>query len=330
MSSTLPRPAYDPELEVVLAKLNFTPTVTVAHIDKVRAASSINIGDVLAGRPVEHEERTITGQGGDLVISIFRALPSKTNTMEGSPTDIDPLHPGIYYTHGGGMIAGNRFLGIGGILDWVVELGAVCVSVEYRLPPEHPDPAPIEDCYAGLLWTCKHVDELGINQDNLIIAGCSAGGGLAAGTALLARDRGIPALRAQVLICPMLDDRNITVSSQQYVEEGTWSRGSNQTGWTCLLGERRGGDQVSIYAAPSRATDLAGLPPAFIDVGSAEVFRDEAVSYATQLWASGVQAELHVWPGGFHGFNLLAPNATLSTIANETRSAWLRRTLALA
>jgi len=329
MPSTLPRPAYDPELGAILATLNFTPTVTVAHIDRVRALSSPSIDDVLAGRAIEHEERTIVGPGGDLVVSIFRAPRRTTSAMRGSLNEVESAHPGIYYTHGGGMIAGNRFLGIGGILDWAIELDAVCVSVEYRLPPEHPDPAPIEDCYEGLLWTSKHAGELGIDPTNLIIAGSSAGGGLAAGTALLARDRGTPALHAQVLICPMLDDRNITVSSQQYVGEGTWSRDSNQTGWTCLLGERRGGDHVSIYAAPSRATDLAGLPPAFIEVGSAEVFRDEAVSYATRLWASGVQAELHVWPGGFHGFNLLVPNATLSTIANETRSAWLRRKLAL-
>lgn len=226
------------------------------------------------------------------------------------------------------MIAGNRFLGISGILDWVEDMGVLCVSVEYRLPPEHPDPAPIEDCYAGLEWMHNNAAELGVDVTNMVIVGSSAGGGLAAGTALMARDRGTVDLRAQVLICPMLDDRIMTVSSQQYIGEGTWSRDSNQTGWACLLGPRRGGTNVGIYAAPARATNLAGLPQTFIDVGSAEVFRDEAVSYATQLWANGVQAELHVWPGGFHGFDLLVPKATLSTIAIATRTAWLRRTLA--
>jgi acetyl esterase/lipase len=153
----------------------------------------------------------------------------------------------------------------------------------------------------------------------LIIAGSSAGGGTAAGTALLSRDRGGPRLCGQVLICPMLDDRNETISSHQYVEEGSWSRGSNLLGWTCLLGDRRGGDQVSIYAAPARATDLSRLPPAFIDVGSAEVFRDEAVNYASLLWKSEVQAELHVFAGGFHGFDLLVPNAGFSIAAREAR-----------
>ena len=140
-----------------------------------------------------------------------------------------------------------------------------------------------------------------------------------------ARSTGGQILMLHHCICPMLDDRNVTVSSQQYVEEGTWSGNSNQTGWTCLLGERCGQENVSIYAAPSRAIDLFKLPPTFIDVGSAEVFRDEAVAYATLLWKSRVQTELHVWPGGFHGFEFLAPNATLSIIARETRSAWVRR-----
>jgi acetyl esterase/lipase len=125
----------------------------------------------------------------------------------------------------------------------------------------------------------------------------------------------------------MLDDRNETASSYQYIGEGSWSRGSNLTGWSCLLGRRRGGADISIYAAPSCANNLSGLPPTFVDVGSAEGFRDEAVNYAILLWKAGVQAELHVWPGGVHGFDLLAPNAALSVIDRDTRSKWVRRTL---
>ncbi|KAL4802841.1 Alpha/Beta hydrolase protein [Aspergillus unguis] len=326
MPSSLPRPPYDPELEPILRRFKFTPTVTTAHIEGVRKKSSPTVDDALAGREISHEERTVLGSGGssDLKVSIFRQAPMTIRPASSSRFE---NRPGIFYTHGGGMIAGNRFLGIGVILDWVEEFDMVCVSIEYRIPPEHPDPTPIEDCYAGLKWTSMNAKSLGINPDCLMIAGSSAGGGLAAGTALLARDRGGPLLYAQVLICPMLDDRNVTVSSQQYVDEGTWSRDSNQTGWKCLLGERCGQENVSIYAAPSRATDLSKLPPAFIDVGTAEVFRDEAVAYATLLWKSGVQAELHVWSGGFHGFDLLAPNATLSINAREARSAWVRRLL---
>jgi acetyl esterase/lipase len=126
----------------------------------------------------------------------------------------------------------------------------------------------------------------------------------------------------------MIDDRNDTVSSQQIEGVGVWDRTSNLTGWTALLGDRRGGDDVSIYAAPARATDLAGLPPAFIDVGSAEVFRDEAVAYAGAIWAAGGEAELHVWAGGFHGFNALAPGTDLAVAANRARDDWLARLLA--
>ena len=125
----------------------------------------------------------------------------------------------------------------------------------------------------------------------------------------------------------MLDDRDATVSSAQIDGVGLWDRQSNRMGWTCLLGERRGTDEVSIYAAPARATDLSGLPPAFIDCGSAEVFRDEDVAYASALWAAGVQAELHVWPGGFHGFDMVAPDSALSKAMLAARRAWVARLL---
>jgi acetyl esterase/lipase len=148
------------------------------------------------------------------------------------------------------------------------------------------------------------VDELGIDPSRLIIAGASAGGGLAAGTTLLARDRRGPALMGSLLMCPMIDDRNLTPSSHQIDGVGVWDRGSNEMGWRALLGERRGTESVSIYASPSRATDLSGLPPTFIDVASAEVFRDEAVAYASRIWADGGIAELHVVPGGYHGLDV--------------------------
>lgn len=143
----------------------------------------------------------------------------------------------------------------------------------------------------------------------------------------MARDRQGPALIGQVLMYPMLDDRDRTVSSAQFEGVGVWDRGSNAMGWTALLGERRGTDDVSVYAAPARASDLAGLPPAFIDCGSAEVFRDEDVAYATALWHAGVQAELHIWPGGFHGFDLTAPHTALAHAMTATRNAWVARTL---
>jgi acetyl esterase/lipase len=225
------------------------------------------------------------------------------------------------------MIMGDNRTGIAGMLDLVEKFGLIVVSVEYRLAPEWPYPAAIDDCYAGLVWTAAHGEELGIDTERLLIAGASAGGGLAAAAALMARDLGGPPLIGQVLMCPMLDDRNETPSSYELDGEGIWDRVSNLTGWTALLGDKRGGPDVSPYAAPARATDLSGLASAFIDVGSVETFRDEDVDYATRIWRAGGEAELHVWPGGFHGFEMMAPDATLSRAARAARIGWIERLL---
>lgn len=319
---TIPRPPFDAECEAVLPQLAtvMPPTVTTDMIPTLRETSAALFPSVEASigeRPVDVEHRTIPGPEGapDLEISILR--------RRGGPATA----PGVYYTHGGGMFMGNRFLGAEQLAAWVDELGVVVVTVEYRLAPEHPDPAPVEDCYAGLAWTAANAAEIGIDPTRLVITGESAGGGLAAGTALLARDRGGPALAGQLLIYPMLDDRDETFSTEQFDGVGLWDKGSNLAGWTALLGERRGTASVSHYAAPARAEDLSGLPPTFIDVSSTETFRDESVAYAARLWAAGVQAELHVWPGGFHGFDLFVPTARISIEARAARTAWLKRLL---
>lgn len=318
MKSALPRPAYDEELGRVLAELNFPVNITPALIPSIRKPVPA-IKDILGAQPISHEERSIPGPHGPITIAIF--CPSST-------TPTSQTRPTLLWMHGGGFFSGNRFGSIQNQLDLVTQLDVICISVEYRLGPEHQDPAPLDDCYAALVWVGDHLSELGIDPARLMIGGSSAGGGLAAGVALYARDHGGPALCAQLLQCPMLDDRLETLSSRQYVDEGTLSRESCETGWDALLGTRRGGEGVSIYAAPGRATDLSGLPPAFIEVGSAETLRDENVAYASLLWASGVQAELHVWPGAFHRFQAFAPKAALTQIADETRVAWVKRTWA--
>jgi acetyl esterase/lipase len=319
--ATPPRPPFDPELEAVLAVLadRIPPVMTPEMVEQVRKAPPQNVSaDDLRAAGLTRRDVTIPGHlGDDILVSVVRRAD---HTGHG---------PGIYHTHGGGMVTGDRFAGLAQTLPWIVDHDAVMVTVEYRLAPEYPDPYPVEDCYAGLLWTAAHAEELGIDPARLIIAGASAGGGLAAGTALLARDRQGPRLAGQVLVYPMLDDRDRTVSSAQMAGVGVWDRASNVMGWTALLGERRGTDDVSVYAAPARARDLSGLPPAFIDCGSAEVFRDEDVAYASALWAAGVQAELHVWPGGFHGFDMVAPHTALARAMTAARNDWVARLLSV-
>ncbi|MCV7335920.1 alpha/beta hydrolase [Mycolicibacterium senegalense] len=317
MHGPIARLPFDPELEAILAAVSDQiPDVTLDTIDELRRAPApgqVTDGELAAAGLVRRDVMIEGYQGAELVCSII------------ARRDKSGVGPGIYHTHGGGMIVGNRMAGISQVMPWIVEHDAVAVTVEYRIAPEFPDPYPVEDCYAGLLWTADHAVELGIDLDRMIIAGTSAGGGLAAGNALMARDRSGPRLAGQVLMCPMLDDRDQTASSAQWDAEGIWIRSSNVTGWTALLGDRRGTSDVSIYAAPARATDLSGLPPAYIDCGSAEVFRDEDVAYATSLWSCGVQAELHVWPGGFHGFDLIAPHAALAQAAISTRNNWVAK-----
>jgi acetyl esterase/lipase len=320
MTTALPRPPYDPDLEAVLALDDRIPaTITPEMIPRLRkgAPLAVDPNPILADAGISRRDVQIPGYlGADIVISI---LQKEGRTGMG---------PGVYYVHGGGMIMGDRWAGIQQFVPWILRFDAIVVTVEYRLAPEFRDPIPVEDCYAGLVWTAANAEDLGVDPSRLIIAGTSAGGGLAAGTTLLARNRHGPALAGQVLIYPMLDDRDTTVSAAQFEGVGVWDRTSNITGWAALLGDRAGTDDVSIYAAPGRAEDLSGLPPTFIDCGSAEVFRDEDVAYATALWQAGGQAELHIWPGGFHGFDTAAPDHVLAKAMTRARDEWIGRIFA--
>jgi acetyl esterase/lipase len=228
------------------------------------------------------------------------------------PRRARPDAPGLYSIHGGGMVMDDRFADLPRLVALIEEFGFVCATVEYRLAPEHPHPAPLEDCYAGLVWFAA---EFGFSR--LIVGGGSAGGGLSAGVALLARERGGPALAGQLLLCPMLDDR-----TSADLPGLVWTREANDFGWRSLLN-----GQISPYAAPARMTDLAGLPPAFVEVGGAELFRDEDVAYAQRLAQAGVPTELHVWAHAHHGFDRFAPEAEVTRAALAARSSWLRRLL---
>jgi acetyl esterase/lipase len=311
-----PPPPFDPELAAALAAVGDLGAFTAGSIPAMRRSGvppRVSDDELRRGGVFEVEERPIPGSTVSLLIC--------------RPTAATGRVPVLYYIHPGGMVLGDNRLGVRDPLDWAEEFGLAVVSVEYRLAPEHPHPAPAGDCYAGLEWTASHAGELGLDPDRIIVVGGSAGGGLSAAVALMARDRGGPALLAQMLLCPMLDDRNDSPSSRQMAGLGVWDRAAMQISWTALLGDACGGPDVSPYAAPARATDLSGLPPAYIDVGSAETFRDEDVAYAARIWQAGGQAELHVWPGAYHGFEAFAPGAALTRDAGEARVRWLRRVL---
>ncbi|MEU7416398.1 MULTISPECIES: alpha/beta hydrolase [Streptomyces] len=318
-------PPFDPELAAALELIKdlVPPSLTMEDIETVRQGPGMRMLadlDLTAGGAFAVEERAVPGPQGAPEISLLICTPT-------GPAPARP-RPVVYHVHGGGMVVGTNRVGVDVALEWARELDLVVVSVEYRLAPEHPHPAPVEDVYAGLLWTAEHAGELGADPERIVIAGASAGGGLTAALALMLRDREGPRPIGQLLLCPMLDDRNDTPSTHQMAGLGVWDRTANDTGWTALLGERRGGPDVSPYAAPARAEDLSGLPPAFLDVGSAETFRDEVVAFASRLWQAGGIAELHVWPGGFHGFDGFAPQAALSRSARAAHLDWLRRLLA--
>jgi len=312
-------PPFDRELDGPLrAILAGRPSLTEDIIHERRAAgASLTDEEIRRDGAFTVSERSIPGPFGD--VGLLICVPTAATTPP----------PVVYNTHGGGMVAGNnRTSELRGELDRAQALGCAVVAVDYRLAPEYPDPAPVEDCYAGLAWLAAHGADLGVDTSRIVLSGNSAGGALAAALALLARDRGGPPVLGQLLQFPMLDDRCDSPSVRQLETVGMWDGRSNRTGWTALLGERRGTADVSPYAAPARATDLSGLPPAFIEVGSVEALRDEGVEYATRLWRAGGEAELHVWAGAFHSFDEWVPTAEVSRAAHDARVSWLRRVLA--
>jgi len=302
-----------------------TPALNRQTLEMIRPYAALPADTALAGHQVDRREISITSFDGTPIPLVVLG-PAGRDITRSDITGGDA--PCIYWVHGGGMIMGDRYSQIDIPLDWLAEFGAVVVSVDYRLAPEVSGTTAVEDCYAGLLWTAEHAAELGVDPGKLVIAGTSAGGGLAAGAALLARDRNGPALAGQILIGPMLDHRNDTTSSLQFDDgDVIWSRSANAFGWESVLADI-GDGPVPSCVSPALAEDLSGLPSTYIDVGSAEVFRDEAVAYATRIWAAGGRAELQVWSGGCHGFDALFPHAALSRTARRTRSDWLGRVLA--
>jgi acetyl esterase/lipase len=310
------RPPLDPDIAEALALRS--DVVTTLELEQVPALRAL--------APV-HSEADLTWDG---LFELSRHAAPGTHGNEVELVILRPRDtvtpPVIYHVHGGGLVVGTSTDILPVLVRLAARVGAAVAAVEYRLAPEARYPAAVEDVYSGLVWLAENARDLGLDPARIVIDGVSAGGGLAAAAALLSRDRRGPALAGQMLICPMLDDRNDSASGHQMAGSGAWDRTANETGWAAYLGDLPR-EEVPIYASPGRATDLSGLPPTYIDVGSAETFRDEDVAYAAGIWAAGGDAELHVWPGGVHGFDALAPDAPLSRDAREARARWLERRL---
>ncbi|KAJ9613526.1 hypothetical protein H2200_003468 [Cladophialophora chaetospira] len=266
---------------------------------------------------VEQQEHKFTTSAG-IELSIYSFI-KKSAATPGTPG------PAICHFHGGGMILGNVAQQAKGLAYHVQLTGVPYFSVEYRLAPESKGTNLVEDCYAGLEWLSKNAAKFNVDPARIAVSGESAGGGLAAGTALMARDKGLsPPLAKQILIYPMLDDRNLT-ANEKLEPFAFWKNNDNITAWTALLGEEKAGKpdaDVSYYCAPARAKSLKGLPPTYIDIGGLDIFRDEDFEYASRLAKEDIEVEFHVYPGVPHAFELLAPTCipTQKAMANRVRA----------
>ena len=285
---------FDPELAELVAgiPLGSIENLAEARADIAEMSRAGSVGFDLTGVAVE--DRTVPGPAGapEVPVRIYR------------PEAADPAVPALLYLHGGGFVLGSIETEHAGAASLSRALGSVVVSVEYRLAPEAPFPAGFEDCYAALVWLAGEAGALGVDPDRIAVFGQSAGGGLAAAVALAARDRGGPPLCFQFLGIPELDDRLETASMRAFVDTPLWHRPNAVLSWRYYLGDEPG--EVSPYAAPARATDLSGLPPAYVSTMEYDPLRDEGIEYALRLLRAGVSVELHSFAGTFHGSGLFA------------------------
>lgn len=314
------RHLVDPELVAILDLIPSTP-LTAENLATSRAnAAAMVAGMVMPEYPnLSVSERYVPGPEGAPDVRILLYQPMQT----AQPT------AGLLWLHGGGYVSGSVDTEDIRARAMAAELGCVLVSVDYRLAPETPFPGAIEDCYAVLRWLHANAEAVGVDSRRLAVGGGSAGGGLAAALALLARDRGEIPLTFQVLIAPMLDDRTVTLDPPHpYTGQFMWTHESNRFGWSALLDQEPGSEGISPYAAAARAANLEHLPPTFIAVGALDLFLEEDMEYARRLIRAGVPTELHVYPGVYHGFQMV-PNASVTQAVVRDQISAIRRAFKL-
>ncbi|WP_319453361.1 MULTISPECIES: alpha/beta hydrolase [unclassified Mycobacterium] len=310
--------AFDPELAAVAGLIPDLATVDIPTMRAVTAEMFSSAMGELDHSGLDVRDELVPGAAGDPDVRLRIYTPDQ------------PMGPAaVYYVHGGGFIIGSIDMFDGESVRLARQLGVVVVSVEYRMAPEHPYPAALEDCYAGLQWMAENSDTLHIDASRIAIHGSSAGGGLCAGLTLLARDRGGPSIAFQALGVPELDDRLETASMRAFTDTPMWARPQAILSWDAYLGSgRRGTSDIPSYAAPARATDLIGLPPAYISVMEFDPLRDEGIAYAQALMSAGISVELHAYPGTFHGSGIVE-QAAVSRREAEELLVVLRRALKL-
>jgi acetyl esterase/lipase len=284
----LPRSVH-PELIVRFLRLRegIRRRPTVPKLPRVDGVSAHDV--LLPGSDARHSIR----------IRVYRPEPMR------SPV------PALLWIHGGGFVMGDSEIDQENNVALVREAGIAVAAVNYRLAPEHPFPAPLEDCYAALRWLHREAETLGVLADRIAVGGSSAGAGLAAGVVLKAHDRGEPPIAFQLLLYPMLDDRTALRTDIDMSRVRLWNDKCNRYGWSSYLQRPPGGADVDPYAAPGRRENLSGLPPAWIGVGTFDLFHDEDLRYAERLAESAVSCELRVVEGAYHGFDLFSPKAAV-------------------
>ena len=271
--------------------------------------------------------RTVEGALVENVVIPGQEGQAKLRLRLYRPGSLTAPTPVLIWIHGGGYILGKPEQDDSKCTQYVRELGLTVVSVDYRLAPKHPFPAGLEDCYAALKWVASHAQELHVDSERIAIGGGSAGGGLAAALIQLAHDRQEIKPVFQLLVSPMLDDRTIIRSGMDDHNHVVWSRNSNRFGWESYLGEKCCADDVPAYAVPARRADLSGLPPAWIGVGSLDLFHDENIAYAQRLRECGIECETDIVPGAFHGFDALQSQLPIVQSFRKSQIAALKKHL---
>ncbi|MGE7602543.1 alpha/beta hydrolase [Peribacillus sp. NPDC097675] len=282
--------------------LDAFPPLNFDFLDSVREGMASSPRPPIA-EDIDLVNQIIDGPDGDPLRVCVYKLKSETNRL-----------PALLWIHGGGYVMGVPEGDDGLCQRFVKEAGCVVVSVDYRLAPEHPYPAPLEDCYSALKWIVDNSEELNIDLNRIGIAGASAGGGLTAALALLAKERQGPNLIFQMPLYPMINDLNDSFSNKEITGNYVWNYSLNEYGWSMYLGDLKDSENIPHHAAPARATveDLKGLPYTYTCVGQLDPFRDETLQYVTKLAQAGVDVDFHLYAGAYHGFESLNPQADLS------------------